>query len=61
MNNNSNTITFKYNYPEGTTDVRKDEIDSIIIDKVNKTLWELYHTGHLINFYLICEDMGVIK
>lgn len=50
---NSNIITFKYNYPESATDTEKDRIDSVMIDAVNKTFWELYHDGHITNFYLI--------
>lgn len=59
--NHSNTIKFKYDYPEGANDKLKTYIDFLITNAVNKTFWELYHEGHITNFYLIDEDMEVSK
>ena len=54
---NTNTITFKYRYPEGVTDSVKCYIHDIITNAVNKTFWELYHDGHITYFSLLDEDM----
>lgn len=59
--NNANTITFKYIYPEDATERAKYETDCLITNAVNRVFWELYRKGHITYFYLIDEDMGVIK
>lgn len=61
--NNTNTITFKYRYPEGVTEVQKYDIDNAIIFALNKAFNDVYHEGLITDFCLIDEDMegGEIK
>ena len=59
--NNTNTITFKYIYPENATDMQKYEIDQLTKQAVNKAFLGLFRGGHIADFYLIDEDMGVSK
>lgn len=54
---NTNTITFKYRYPEAVTDRHKCNIDLSILSAVTKTFWKMYHDGLITDFYLIDEDM----
>lgn len=54
---NTNTITFKYTYPEDATDTEKYQIDCLIISAVNKDFWKMYRDNLITNFNLIDEDM----
>ena len=53
-----NKVTFDYSYMPPISEDRKAVVDAMIVETLNHAFWQLYHSGFIIDFHLVDEDLN---